>query len=147
MPGSPPISTSVPGTMPPPSTRSNSVTPEGTRTSSCASISVNAMAAHSRSRKSLWPPALRGFSSTREFHSPHSGHLPSHLPDLCPQLWQTNNVSAFFTEIKRILQQLFHILGGATEDCAVAAFHDRPLQQVRMFDHQRNQLAVAELPF
>src|SRR6185369_1476453 len=148
MPGSPPISTSVPGTMPPPRTRSNSVTPDGRRRSSCGSISVNATALTSRSLNPLLPRRDGCvFSSTNEFHSPHSGHLPSHLPERCPQLWQANNVSAFFTGINRILQQLFHILGRAAEDCAVAAFHDRPLQQVRVFDHQRNQLTVVELAF
>src|ERR1043165_5945433 len=39
MPGSPPMRMRLPGTMPPPSTRSNSVTPEETRASSCDSIS------------------------------------------------------------------------------------------------------------
>src|SRR5215213_6168166 len=105
MPGSPPIRTSVPGTMPPPSTRSNSVTPEGMRTSSCGSISVKGTAETSRSLKLLRPPARRvgcDFSSTREFHSPHSGHLPSHLPVECPQFWQTKTVSFF---IRKILPQ------------------------------------------
>src|SRR5215217_9375783 len=124
IPGSPPIKTSVPGTMPPPRTRSNSVTPEGMRTSSCDSISVNAMAEMSRCEK----PVRRAgcaFSSTSEFHSPHSGHLPNHFPDLCPQFWQTNKVS-FFNQW--ILQQLFHILSRAAEHRAIAAFDDGSLQ-------------------
>src|SRR5687767_10473991 len=98
MPGSPPIRTSVPGTIPPPSTRSNSVTPEEILTSSCDSISEYAIAVTSRSFKELRaaPLVLRERSSTSEFHSPHSGHLPSHLPDLCPQFWHTKIVSEFF---------------------------------------------------
>src|SRR4030095_11163598 len=91
IPGSPPSRTSVPGTIPPPSTRSNSVTPEETRASSCDSISLYAMALASRKRN---PPLAEPFlvvttrSSTSEFHSPHSGHFPSHLRDSKPQDWR-----------------------------------------------------------
>src|SRR6185503_9330949 len=164
MPGSPPMSTSVPGTIPPPRTRSNSVTPDGMRTSSCDSISVNATAVTSRSLKPFRPAVFRAgcaFSSTSEFHSPHSGHLPSHLPDVYPQPWQTNDVFTGFTRCNRIYrmhhvnpeksykscQQLFHILSRTPEHSALAAFHDWPLKQVRMFDHQSDQLTIAELIF
>jgi hypothetical protein len=41
MPGSPPISVTPPGTMPPPSTRSNSSWPVGVRSTAAASISAN----------------------------------------------------------------------------------------------------------
>jgi hypothetical protein len=78
--------------MPPPSTRSNSSMPDETRASDCDSISPNRTGFTSRSRK---PPraampfdavaAGRAFSSTKELHSPQSGHFPSHLPDCFPQ--------------------------------------------------------------
>src|SRR6185503_19464072 len=137
MPGSPPMSTSVPGTIPPPSTRSNSVTPDGMRTSSCDSISVNATAVTSRSLKPFRPAVLRAgcaFSSTSEFHSPHSGHLPSHLPDVYPQAWQTNDVFTGFTS--KSCQQLFHILSRTPEHGTFTAFDNWALKQVRMFDHK-----------
>ena len=55
----------------------------------CDSMSVKATAVTSRILNPFRTPPFRDacdFSSTSEFHSPHSGHLPSHLPDLCPQL-------------------------------------------------------------
>jgi hypothetical protein len=61
---------------------------EEMRTSSCGSISVKGTAETSRSLKLLRLPVRRvgcDFSSTSEFHSPHSAHLPSHLPVECPQ--------------------------------------------------------------
>src|SRR4030095_13115051 len=87
IPGSPPISTSVPATIPPPSTRSNSVTSDGVRTSSCDSISAYVTASTSRSLNPLRDELLRvsARSSMSEFHSPHSGHLPNHFGLWCPQ--------------------------------------------------------------
>ena len=86
----------LPGTMPPPSTRSNSVTPEETRASSCDSISPKRTGFASRRRKPpraaipfAAPAAGRARSSTNEFHSPQSGHFPSHLADCFAQFWQT----------------------------------------------------------
>ena len=48
-------------------------------------ISVNAIAETSRGEKPLRVPERRtgcAFSSTSEFHSPHSGHLPNHFAEL-----------------------------------------------------------------
>ncbi len=93
MPGSPPMRMRLPGTMPPPSTRSNSSMPDGMRESSCDSISPKRTGFTSRRRN---PPraaipfdavaAGRAFSSISEFHSPQSVHLPNHLGDCFPQL-------------------------------------------------------------
>jgi hypothetical protein len=60
MPGSPPISTTPPGTMPPPSTRSSSSWPVGVRITSLASISASVVTGALRA--SAWkrcraPPA------------------------------------------------------------------------------------------
>ena len=43
------------------------------------------------------------------------------------------------------LEQLFHILSRTPEHRAIAAFHDGSLDQIRMLDHHRDQLAIAEL--
>ena len=73
--------------MPPPSTRSNSVMPDEMRASSCDSMSLYAMGLTCRK---VNPPRAaapgleatgRARSSTSEFHSPQSGHFPSHLRD------------------------------------------------------------------
>ena len=89
----------MPGTIPPPRTRSNSVTPDEMRTSSCDSISVKGNSGNVAQLEAVascpFPRMVSRFSSTSEFHSPHSGHFPSHLRDLCPQFWQTKIVSFF----------------------------------------------------
>ena len=85
MPGSPPSSTSDPGTKPPPSTRSNSSIPVERRAASAISTSVYSFAdpaAPSWAYRFV-PPADAGASavrsSTSEFHAPHSLHRPSHF--------------------------------------------------------------------
>src|SRR5690606_22698149 len=99
MPGSPPSSTSDPGTMPPPSTRSNSLMPVVSRSASTTSTSAYSVA--------RWPPgagaALRALtaapaptgSSTSEFHAPQSGQRPSHFGDWKPQDWHEKRVRDF----------------------------------------------------
>ena len=54
IPGSPPISTSDPGTMPPPSTRSNSSMPEGTRDSSPESIASKGFGLEAPTGRVIW---------------------------------------------------------------------------------------------
>ena len=83
MPGSPPMSTSEPGTMPPPSTVSSSSMPEEMR-SKCSSRTsergTGLCAAAERSRFSFFAAGAgaSAISSTRVPNLPHPGHLPSH---------------------------------------------------------------------
>src|ERR1700744_5373708 len=84
MPGSPPISTTPPGTRPPPSTRSNSLTPVEKRGTSDASISARRCTGALLA--SDWKRCAEGDSatvSTSVFHALHAGHCPCHLGD-CP---------------------------------------------------------------
>ena len=89
MPGAPPIRTSEPATMPPPRTRSSSSMPDSVRSSSCASILPYAIGVAWRywatARVSAAAAVGRKRSSTKVFHSPQSGHCPSHLRCCEPQ--------------------------------------------------------------
>ncbi len=102
IPGSPPMRTSEPGTMPPPSTRSNSSMPDGTRDSSPESIASKgfgleglegSVACSGRPLPGGGASSWR--SSARLFHSPQSGQRPSHLELSKPQAWQAKNVRTF----------------------------------------------------
>lgn len=81
------MSTTEPGTMPPPSTRSSSGIPEGIL------ISENSSTAPIATGEPLpLTPAARDeregramSSSVSVFHSPQFGHLPTHLGDVEPQ--------------------------------------------------------------
>src|SRR6476659_2127567 len=86
MPGSPPSNTSDPGTSPPPSTRSNSLTPDGNRVDTTASTSEYNRAPFPPSAGAVPPFGTAGIasSSTKEFHAPQSGQRPSHLGDCEP---------------------------------------------------------------
>ncbi len=84
MPGSPPMSTTEPGTIPPPSTRSNSPNPDGAR----FVLSGNIWFSGWGTERSV-PGTAEGFdltvlSSASVFHCPQSGHLPIHLGVVCP---------------------------------------------------------------
>src|SRR5678816_3057303 len=86
MPGSPPTSTTEPATRPPPRTRSSPGRLVSRRPSGRAETS-------DRGRTpgpSIRPAAAveDRTSSTKEFHSPHSGQRPSHFGDDAPQDWQ-----------------------------------------------------------
>src|SRR5215510_6160026 len=83
MPGSPPSNTSEPGTTPPPSTRSNSLTPDGNRVDTTASTSEYNRAPFPPSAGTIPPFGVAGIatSSTNEFHAPQSGQRPSHFGD------------------------------------------------------------------
>ncbi|MDB5144861.1 MAG: hypothetical protein JWQ66_3574, partial [Mucilaginibacter sp.] len=95
IPGSPPIKTNDPATMPPPKTRLNSLSGVSRRCSSSKVISETSMGLLER-----WVEVELAFqlgmdilvfsiiSSTRVFHCPQEGHLPSHFGDSKPQLWQ-----------------------------------------------------------
>ena len=94
MPGSPPISTSDPGTTPPPSTRSNSSMPVVRRGRRRRCRCLRTAAARRRPRGVPRPalaaaapaPAVGGTarSSTSEFHASHSGAAPQPLRRLRP---------------------------------------------------------------
>src|SRR5512137_1893282 len=90
MPGSPPISTTPPGTSPPPSTRSNSVTPVDSRGSSAAAISpsvcTSAVGAMDAKRAE---GELSDGASASVFHAPHCGHCPCHFGLVPPHSPQT----------------------------------------------------------
>ena len=84
IPGSPPISTSEPGTRPPPKTRSNSameVINRSSDSSSIESIATGTAAGTIIRPELLRPRPAAAISSTMESHLPQSGHLPSHLGD------------------------------------------------------------------
>src|SRR5712692_4785744 len=104
MPGSPPIRTIEPGTMPPPSTRSNSPMPEGMRGVSDASTTSYGLGRPPASLSSDGArPLLAAVgtscrSSTKLFHSPQSGHRPSHLLLSNPHAWQPKTVLNFGDE-------------------------------------------------
>src|SRR5689334_142949 len=96
MPGSPPISTSDPGTTPPPRTRLNS-SPGTIRRgywSDCTSGRATGRARPS-ARPGLIRPcaetdtALETLISVKVFHAPQSGQRPCHLGDSLPHSWQT----------------------------------------------------------
>jgi hypothetical protein len=98
MPGSPPIKTSIPLTMPPPITRSNSRTP----------VAARASPVYLRSRirsglgncRSETPPLLAFpvtlVLSLRVPQLPQEGHFPLHLVVSKPQSAQKKMVAIFF---------------------------------------------------
>ena len=96
MPGEPPSSTSEPGTIPPPSTRSNSPMPV------CSRGTGRVSTADSGTRPPRRPPRRRAprrdrapdapsahASSTSVFHSPQPGQRPLQRGVWCPQDEQT----------------------------------------------------------
>src|SRR5262245_5468930 len=102
MPGSPPSNTSDPGTSPPPSTRSNSLTPDDTRSDTTVSTSAYKCAPLPPSADTAAPFDATGIavSSTNEFHAPQSGQRPSHFGDCEPHCWQLKMDLGGFIGIK-----------------------------------------------
>jgi hypothetical protein len=98
MPGSPPMSTRLPATRPPPNTRSNSPTWVEARSSSTRStLSIGTGVALVWLIPRLGPvPAAETTSSTKLSHWPHSVQRPSHLGDWYPHFWQLKSVLADF---------------------------------------------------
>ena len=93
MPGSPPMSSAEPGTMPPPVTRSSSVRPVEKRGAS----PVRPLRPSKAMTRPL-PPlraspepggATTSASSISVFHSSHEGHLPAQRGETAPQFWHT----------------------------------------------------------
>ena len=97
IPGSPIIRITSPGTIPPPSTRSNSPIPLDVRFISPALISLNFCSLPTT--PGLLPPAPESelalllptiTLSTKVFHLEHSWHCPCHLGCCPPQLLHSN---------------------------------------------------------
>src|ERR1700744_736742 len=96
IPGSPPINTSEPATMPPPNTRLNSLSGVSIRCSSAKVISGICTGLFERwvevelvaFQSGIEALGFSMISSTKVFHCWQLGHLPSHLGDSKPQLWQ-----------------------------------------------------------
>ena len=87
MPGSPPNKITAPSTSPPPSTRSSSPMPVGSRGTSAAvtlesSCTCVVSAAHDWKRAFFGSGAA--MPSCKVFHSPQCGHLPCHLGTVPP---------------------------------------------------------------
>ena len=96
IPGSPPTNTSEPVTMPPPNTRSSSPIPVKVRTSSLVTISDNFDGSRCSVTVTERPAAVfTTGSSTKESHSLHPGHCPSHFGDSNPHSLQKNVVFCF----------------------------------------------------
>src|SRR5262245_27388200 len=109
MPGSPPSSTSEPGTTPPPSTRSNSSLPVDRRTPVAVSTSAYSFAAlvlencaHRLFALGAAATDSVARSSTSEFQAPHSAQRPSHFGDCAPHSWHTNTTFGGFMRTDRI---------------------------------------------
>src|SRR5256884_6740415 len=101
MPGSPPTSTTDPGTMPPPSTKSNSRRPV------CQRVNVPPPTADRRTGGlpdgaacflSARPPARPTASSTSVFHVPQESQRPAHFRCSAPQSAQRNTEYTLATD-------------------------------------------------
>lgn len=108
MPGSPPSSTKLPGTSPPPNTRFSSVSRVSIRGSSCVEMSFSDTArafaaALERPPKSVWAAVVAAAEalsaairiSLNVFHLPQLGHLPIHFADSCPHSLHTYAILSF----------------------------------------------------
>ena len=92
IPGEPPSSTSDPGTIPPPSTRSSSPIPVDSRgTGDDVDLRERPRPSGPARRGAAGRPAARrgAASSTSVFHSEHPGHWPCQRGVECPQEEQT----------------------------------------------------------
>src|SRR5919204_6701987 len=102
-PGSPPIRTRLPETMPPPSTRLSSPHSSLVRGASSAPSSVSAMArARSRGLGLESFVALRTWNSCSVFHARQCGHWPAHRRLSPPHSVQTKVVVDFGMRIKTV---------------------------------------------
>ncbi len=92
-PGSPPTSTSDPGTMPPPRTRSSSPIPVGIRSASSAETSASATT--SRGCAGALPRGEESVvrSSRIVPHASQAGQRPSHFDSVSPQAVQEKRVA------------------------------------------------------
>ena len=96
MPGSPPTSTMLPGTMPPPSTKSNSASPVFRRVDSvpltalsfAARVATMPRRCETAGRPTVFAGARSTISSTSVDHSPHDSQRPPHFGYSAPQFVQ-----------------------------------------------------------
>src|SRR6266568_174834 len=88
MPGSPPTRVTEPGTIPPPSTKSNSARPVFQRSTSTPPRAHRRMGGRPDAAESLLtarPPDRPTASSASVFHAPHASHRPAHFGCSAPQ--------------------------------------------------------------
>src|SRR5689334_13006793 len=101
MPGSPPTSTTDPGTMPPPRTKSNSRSPVCHRSTPGppprADRRTGGLPDRELSRLSARPPVRPTASSTSVFHAPQESQRPAHFGCSAPQSVQRNTECALAT--------------------------------------------------
>src|SRR6267143_2049686 len=93
IPGAPPTSTTEPGTMPPPRTKSNSGKPVRHRSAAPTPMSdkrTGGRADGSGGPLTARPPERPTGSSLRVFHAPHASQRPAHLGCSAPQSAQRN---------------------------------------------------------
>src|SRR5437762_3411049 len=91
IPGSPPTSVTEPGTMPPPSTKSNSARPVFQRATADCCRSVRRIGGWPVGTPRTAEPLNRPTaSSTKEFHAPQLSHFPPHLGWSAPHSVQRN---------------------------------------------------------
>ena len=104
IPGSPPISTRDPFTMPPPSRRSTSALPSDTRSSCVVDTSFSGIDLREAPGTVIVPAFLPVTTScsTIVFHSPHAGHRPIHLEYSLPQWLQNHTVLVFALAISLV---------------------------------------------
>src|SRR6266853_116665 len=100
MPGSPPTSTTDPGTMPPPNTKSNSLSPVGQRASAPLPTADRRTGGRAEASDALpaRAPVRPTASSTRVFHVPHASQRPAHLGCSAPHSVQRNTERALDTD-------------------------------------------------
>src|SRR6266576_5577289 len=100
MPGSPPTSTTDPGTMPPPNTKSNSLRPVGQRALTPVPTADRRTGGRADAADDLpaRPPARPDASSTRVFHVPHASQRPAHFGCSAPHSVQRNTEWALDTD-------------------------------------------------
>ena len=93
IPGSPPSNVTEPGTTPPPSTRSSSLSP--VVTGRLTSGSMSAIEQAGAAAGPMIGTSARATSSTSVFHCPHELHWPAHLGCAVPQSVQTCSILVF----------------------------------------------------
>src|SRR5437773_3815612 len=106
MPGSPPTNTTDPGTMPPPSTKSNSRRPVCQRSTPGpaprADRRTGGLPDGVAPFLSARPPVRPTASSTSVFHAPHASQRPPHFGCSAPQSVQRNTERALaMTDVRR----------------------------------------------
>ena len=116
IPGSPPMSMSDPGTIPPPSTRFSSVSWQSMRMSAVvftlesrtgAGRPCAGLAAREAMPRAVGAVSGAIFTSLNVFQAPHEGQRPNHFTLSCPQFSQTYAVFVF-----AIIERFFVLAAG-----------------------------------